>query len=33
MTAVVAGLIYFTKFHPLLVLAGAAALGALGFAG
>ncbi len=32
-TAVVAGLIYFTKFHPLLVLAGAAALGAAGFAG
>ena len=31
--AAVAGLIYFTKFHPLLVLAGAAALGAIGFAG
>ena len=32
-TVVVAGLIYFTKFHPLLILAGAAALGAAGFAG
>ena len=32
-TAVVTGLIYFTKFHPLLVLAGAAALGAVGLAG
>lgn len=32
-TAVVAGLIYFTRFHPLLILAGAAAIGAAGFAG
>ena len=32
-TAAVAGLIYFTKLHPLLILAGAAAIGALGFAG
>jgi len=32
-TAAVAGLIYFTKFHPLLILAGAAALGAVGLAG
>ena len=32
-TAATAGLIYFTKFHPLLVLGAAAALGALGFAG
>ena len=32
-TAAVAGLIYFTKFHPLLILGGAAAVGALGFAG
>jgi chromate transporter len=31
--AAVAGLVYFTKFHPLPILAGAAALGALGFAG
>ena len=31
--AVVAGLIYFTKYHPLLILAGAAGIGALGFAG
>ena len=31
--AVVALLVHFTKFHPLLILAGAAALGAAGFAG
>lgn len=29
-TAVTAGLIFFTRLHPLLVLAGAAALGAIG---
>ena len=32
-TAVVAGMIFFTKYHPLLVLGGAAALGALGLVG
>ena len=32
-TVAVAGLVYFSKFHPLLILVGAAALGALGFAG
>ena len=32
-TAVVAGLIYFTKYHPLFILAGSAVIGALGFAG
>ncbi len=32
-TAAVALLVYFTRYHPLLILAGAAALGALGFAG
>ena len=32
-TAVAAGVIYFTKYHPLLILGGAAALGAVGLVG
>jgi len=32
-TAVCAGLLYFTKYHPLLILAGAAVLGAIGLVG